>query len=174
MVDIPVDNGNALDAPNPLRMARSHGNGIEQAEPHGSVTLGVMSRRPHRTEGCVNVATRHGIDRLDCRPRRPRRSFIRCSYGEGVAFIQHSAAALAGAPHAINVLTRMHEGQNIIGGGLHGRLHAAMRHAALRQPIENCAKPGGLFDMARRRGVQETAGGRDQGKRAGSHTVLRR
>ena len=53
MMHIEVDNSNPIDAPLILKVAGGNGHVVEIAKPHGIGDLGMVSRRPDRTEGIV-------------------------------------------------------------------------------------------------------------------------
>ena len=53
MMDIEVDNADPLDAPLLLKIAGGDGHIVEVAKPHGFADLGMVPRRPDRTEAVV-------------------------------------------------------------------------------------------------------------------------
>ena len=64
MVNIPIDDGDTLHTVLFLCMACSDGNVVEDAKSHRRGWTGVMTRRPHRTEGILHVSDQHGIERF--------------------------------------------------------------------------------------------------------------
>ena len=64
VVNVEIDHGDALKAVRALRMTAGDGNGVEQAEPHGSIRFGMMARRSHSTEHGIGLARHDRVYRL--------------------------------------------------------------------------------------------------------------
>jgi hypothetical protein len=62
VMHVEIDNCDALGAVFPLRLAGDDGNGIDEAEAHRPLEIGVMARRAHRAKGVAHFP--HG-DRLE-------------------------------------------------------------------------------------------------------------
>jgi hypothetical protein len=76
MVYIPIENSNALNPMLLLGMTRTDRNIVEEAKPHGPVTLRVMPWRTDSTEGRVCLSGEHSINRCYNSTSREQRSFI--------------------------------------------------------------------------------------------------
>jgi hypothetical protein len=63
MVDIPIEDGNPLDAMLMPGMACPDGHAVEEAKSHGFVPLGMVSGRPNGAERGARLAREYGIDR---------------------------------------------------------------------------------------------------------------
>ncbi len=72
VVDVPVDDRDALGAMGALGVAGGDDGVVEQAEAHGLVGLGVMARRPDGAEGIGRLAGEHRVDREAGRAGRVR------------------------------------------------------------------------------------------------------
>src|SRR5699024_8776521 len=98
MVDIEVDDGNAVQSM-PVQGMDGAGRHIaEQAKPHGLATLGMVPRRAHGTKG---IARRAGHDHIDCADDRTngeqgRIQAVWAQYGLG---IQRSQTLLGYGSH---------------------------------------------------------------------------
>jgi hypothetical protein len=65
VVDVPVHDEHALVAQGGAGVGRRYGDVVEEAEPHGPPSLGVVARRTHQGEGASRISGGHGRDRID-------------------------------------------------------------------------------------------------------------
>ena len=62
VMDVEIDNRNALGIIMYARIKCGDSGIVEQAEAHGPARFGMMSGRPYRAEGIVRLAVEHCID----------------------------------------------------------------------------------------------------------------
>ena len=92
MVHVEIEDGDAVQPVDVQGVRGGARDVVVEAEPHGAVALGVMSRRPHTAEGIVGLAAEHQVDRPNRGAGRPFRRFEgegihgRVRIDEGVAF----------------------------------------------------------------------------------------
>ena len=72
VVDVPVDDGDAAGAVGALGVAGGDDGVVEEAEAHGPVGLGVVTRRAHGAERVRDEAGHHRVDREHCGAGGPR------------------------------------------------------------------------------------------------------
>ena len=75
MVNVEIDNRHASQAMHRLGVPRRDGNGVEQTKSHRMGRLGMMARRPNRTEGIVRLSTYHGVHCCRDGADRPQRGW---------------------------------------------------------------------------------------------------
>ena len=63
MVDVPVEDQDALGAAGVERVGGGDGDVVEQAEAHRPVALGVVARRPQGAEGELGLAGEQALGR---------------------------------------------------------------------------------------------------------------
>ena len=73
VVDVEIDDRDALDAVGRLGVARGDRGVVEEAEAHRRRRLGVMAGRPRGDEGVVDAPAHHFVDREGRAARRAQR-----------------------------------------------------------------------------------------------------
>jgi hypothetical protein len=95
VVDIEVDDGDALEAAPAHGMTGGDGDVVEEAEAHSPVRHRVVSRRPHQAEGAVDIAVEHGVGGGESAAGRAQsgvvgaRRDVRVGVGPGAAPLGH-------------------------------------------------------------------------------------
>jgi hypothetical protein len=72
---VEIDDRDSLESVGGASMQRTDRNIVEQAKAHGSVVLGVMTRRSHGAESVANSAFHHRIHGFHDGARRSERGF---------------------------------------------------------------------------------------------------
>ncbi len=62
-MDVEIDDGDPLGAVFALRLAGHDGDGVDEAEAHRRLALGVVAGRAHGAEGVLGLAQRDRIER---------------------------------------------------------------------------------------------------------------
>ena len=135
VVHVDINNGDAFEPVHVEGMTGTDGDGIEQAEAHGPVRLGVMARRPGQAEGMCRLAGHDPVNRFNHTARRmqpSRRGTLR-----------HLGIGIQRRPLAL--LHRRHSAENAL--DMRGCVKALELAANSRPAVE----PDGLLNALQRR-----------------------
>ncbi len=151
VMDIEIDDRDPGEAAPLERVLRGDGDIAEDAEPHGRLGLGVMSRRPASHEGRPGLPVEHGIDGRDGAPDATERRLERAGRHVRIAVEGDRARCRRGRPDPVEIAPRVTE-KHVVVGSLR-RLPA--RETQRRQRILHRLQSRHLFRMAARHHVLE-------------------
>ncbi len=128
VVHVEIDDGHALQAVRPQRVARGNGDVVVEAEAHGAVRLGVVAGRAHAAERVLELARDHRIGGRHRRARGQRGGGKRVRVHRGIRIDRVIAAGRAGAFERIDIVGPVHALKLLARGG--------RGFAALQQPVQ--------------------------------------
>jgi hypothetical protein len=88
MMEIEIDDGDALRAVNGLRMKSRNSSVVEQAEAHRFCDFGMMAGRPDAAKRIVGFALHHFIDTADRSARSAQGRFPASGGDDGISLIE--------------------------------------------------------------------------------------
>jgi hypothetical protein len=98
MVDVPIEDGYLRQPVIALRVSCTNGNVIKEAETHGPVALGMMSRRSDGTECRVDVAVGETVDCLYHASGSKKRNIERLLDSVSVSLIKQTSSPPGNIP----------------------------------------------------------------------------
>jgi hypothetical protein len=134
MVHVPVHDGEALDAVVVLRVARRHGDVVEEAEAHGPIPLGVMPGGTGADERGPGAPLHHGVDRRDAAAGGQQRRRPGALRHAGVGIEPHGRPG-ADAPQGLDVRFVVDPRQRLERGRLRGDGQEPRQRAAALEAI---------------------------------------
>ena len=157
MVDVPIDDCDALGAVRRLRVAGRDGGVVEEAEAHRLRALGMVAGRPHGAEGVGGLPGHHPVDRRHGGADAAQHRLVGARRHHGVGVDLHEALARSGVRDGAHV--RLGMGEQQAGGVRLRRLHPPQRRKTLlRDRLLDRADAVGPFRMAGGRLVLENGG----------------
>jgi hypothetical protein len=106
VVDVVVQDGDALGPPGPHQPRRGNSDVVEHAKAHGLVRRGVMAWRADQAQRVVHVPVANSRRGLDQGTRRAERRFPRTAGDDGVG-VDMAAAPSHEAAHDLDVSRRV-------------------------------------------------------------------
>ena len=147
MVDVPVEQQDALDTVTCLGGTDCDGRVVQQAKAHRAIRLGVVSGGANRAEARVELTPAHAAHELDRAARRELRD-VEAGGSHVRVGIQRAGRDLGGLLQLIQVLPPVHA-QDLLGRGVASR-HAQGLVAPRGDRLPDGRQPFGSLRVTRR------------------------
>jgi hypothetical protein len=148
MMDIPIENRDILHGMGRLRVARTDGDIVEEAEAHWLITLCMVSGWSDRTECRINGSVRCGINSTENASCGKKCNIKRLPDSIGVSSVKEAASAFTGRADVFDMTLRVNGAKLVEGGRSRIKVHEVLPQSAFIEVSVHPPQPVRPFRMA--------------------------